>query len=323
MCPEDAGTQGGNMNRRTLIKSLAFTGAAGALGIPAARSEAEPADGFRFLYFTDTHIQPELDAAGGCRMCFGRMAHEPAEFAICGGDLVFDVLAVDRSRADMLWALYKQTSVALHVPVHYVIGNHDVFGLSPKSGVSPSDPEYGKKAFQDRYGATHYSFDHKGWHFVVLDSIGLHPDRTWTGEVGNEQRAWLRADLDKAGKTTPVIVITHVPLVTGAVNYVTRAEWLKKTPNVGSLVDTLMVTDAAEVIDVLLDYNVRVVLQGHTHINEEIDFRGLRFMTSGAVSGNWWQGVRAGSAEGYSIVSLGPNGTVTREYRTYGFKAVV
>src|ERR1700722_6732971 len=129
MCPEDAGTQGGNMNRRTLIKSLAFTGAAGALGIPAARSEAEPADGFRFLYFTDTHLPPELDAAGGCRMWFGRMAHEPAEFAICGGDLVFDVLAVDRSRADMLWALYKQTSVALNVPVRYVICNHDLFRL--------------------------------------------------------------------------------------------------------------------------------------------------------------------------------------------------
>jgi 3',5'-cyclic-AMP phosphodiesterase len=107
----------------------------------------------------------------------------PADFAICGGDLVFDVLAVGRARADMLWNLFKQTSASLHVPVHYVIGNHDVFGLSPKSGVAPSDPDYGKKAFQDRYGATHYSFDHKGWHFVVLDSIGIHRDRTWTGEV--------------------------------------------------------------------------------------------------------------------------------------------
>jgi Icc protein len=139
MCPEGAifsGTQGGNMNRRTLIKSLAFTGAAGAFGrvATAARLEDESADSFRFLYFTDTHIEPELNAAVGCRMCFGRMAHEPAEFAICGGDLVFDVLAVDRSRADMLWDLYKQTSVALHVPVHYVIGNHDIFGLNPKSG---------------------------------------------------------------------------------------------------------------------------------------------------------------------------------------------
>jgi 3',5'-cyclic-AMP phosphodiesterase len=147
------------MNRRILIKSFALTEAAGVLGrtATAARSENDSADRFCFLHFTDTHIEPELNAAGGCRMCFGWMADEPAEFAICGGDLVFDVLAVDRSRADMLWNLYKQTSAAFHFPVHYVIGNHDIFGLSPSSGVSPSDPEYGKKAFQDRYGATHYS----------------------------------------------------------------------------------------------------------------------------------------------------------------------
>jgi hypothetical protein len=84
-----------------------------------------------------------------------------------------------------------------------------------------------------------------------------------------------------------------------------------------------MVTDAAQVIDLLLDYNVRAVLQGHTHMNEEIEFRGLRFMTSGAVSGNWWRGVRAGSAEDYSVVSVGADGSVRREYRTYGFQSAV
>jgi Icc protein len=314
------------MNRRSLLKSLTLAGAAGTLGIGTGaamppQSHAYPGS-FQFLYFTDTHIQPELNAAEGCRMCFARMVHEPVSFAICGGDLVFDALAVDRTRAHMLWDLYQQTSSSLHVPVHYVIGNHDVFGVTPKSGVAPSDPEYGKKAYQDRYGATHYSFDYQGWHFVVLDSIGLHPDRTWTGEIGEEQIAWLKADLEKAGTQTPVIVVTHIPLVTGAVNYVPRSDWLQKTPDVGSLVNSLMVTDAAQVIDVLLGYNVRAVLQAHTHVNEEIEFRGLRFMTSGAVSGNWWHGVRGGSAEGYSIVTVEADGTVKREYRTYGFHSI-
>jgi Icc protein len=315
------------MNRRDLLKSLALAGAASTLGLGtgvamAPESHVQP-ENFRFLFFTDTHIQPELNATEGCRMCFAQMVHEPVQFAICGGDLVFDALAVDRTRAHLLWDLYRQTSSSLHVPLHYVIGNHDVFGVTPKSGVEPSDAEYGKKAYQDRYGATHYSFDHRGWHFVVLDSIGLHPDRSWTGEVGPEQVAWLRTDLDRAAAHTPVIVITHIPLVTGAVNYVSRSEWLKKTPDIGGLVSSLMVTDAAQVIDVLLDYNVRAVLQGHTHVNEEIEFRGLRFMTGGAVSGNWWRGVRAGSAEGYSVVNVGVDGSVTREYRTYGFHSVV
>jgi 3',5'-cyclic-AMP phosphodiesterase len=104
---------------------------------------------------------------------------------------------------------------------------------------------------------------------------------------------------------------------------VTRTDWLQKTSSVGNLVDTLMLTDAAQVIEILLNYRVRAVLQAHTHINEEILFRGLRFMTTGAVCGNWWQGIRAGSAEGYSILTLGSDGAVSREYRTYGFKAIV
>jgi 3',5'-cyclic AMP phosphodiesterase CpdA len=317
------------MQRRELLKTLALAGVASAFGVRSGAldalqaSAAERIEGFSFIFFTDTHIQPELRAADGCRTCFSQFTGIPADFVMCGGDLVYDALGVDGTRAHLLWDLYKETAASIHLPIHYTIGNHDVFGVLTKSGVSPSDPEYGKKAFEDRYGPTHYSFDHKGWHFVVLDSIGVQPDRTWTGEVGDAQIAWLKADLDKTGKHTPVLVVTHIPLVTGAVNYVSRPDWLKRTPNVGNLVNSLMVTDATEVIDVLLDYNVRGVLQGHTHINEEIVFRNLRFSTSGAVCGDWWKGPRAGSAEGYSIVTLSADGGMRREYRNYGFRASV
>lgn len=312
------------MNRRDVLRSLALAGTCGPLAIKQMVAAPQPAraESFRFLFFTDTHIQPELNAAEGCRMAFARMAQEHVDFAICGGDLIFDGLAVGHERANLQWDLYHQTSAALHVPVHYTIGNHDIFGLSPKSGIATNDPEYGRKAFQDRFGSTHYSFDHKGWHFVVLDSIGLQDSRTYIGQVGTEQIEWLKADLAKLPLHQPVIVVTHIPLITAAVNYVSRAEWKEKTANVGALVDTLMVTDAAEVIDVLLPYNVRVVLQGHTHVNEDIRFRGLRFVTSGAVSGNWWRGVRAGSAEGYSVMTVTQDGGVEQRYSPYGFKAV-
>jgi Icc protein len=85
------------------------------------------------------------------------------------GDFVFDAIAVDRTRAHMLGDLFKQTSSSLHVPVHYTLGNRDVFGITPKSGVAPGDPEYGKKAYQDRYGPTYYSFDTKAgilWRWI-------------------------------------------------------------------------------------------------------------------------------------------------------------
>lgn len=282
--------------------------------------EARP---FSFVFFTDTHLEPELRAPEGVQRCFAQFAGIPADFAICGGDLIYDGLGVDAARAHLQWDLYKETAAAIHIPVHYTLGNHDVFGLLPKSGVAVTDPEYGKKAFEDRYGPTHYSFDHKGWHFVVLDSLGLHPNRTYTGEVGDAQIEWLKSDLEKVGPHKPVIVVTHIPLVTGAVSYVSRPSWLKRTPDVGNLVNTLMITDATEVIDVLLNYNVCCVLQGHTHINEEITFRGIRFSTSGAVCGDWWKGPRAGSPEGFSVVYLSSDGTVRREYKPYGFHAEV
>ena len=313
------------MNRRELIKGLALAGTASMLGSPAslfAQTHPHSTQDFSFIFFTDTHLEPELNAPDGVRKCFAQFAGIPADFAICGGDLIYDGLGVDAARAHLQWDLFKATSESIHIPVHYTLGNHDVFGLLPKSGIATSDREYGKKAFEDRYGPTHYSFDHKGWHFVVLDSLGLHPDRTYTGEVGEAQIEWLKGDLEKISKGTPIIIVTHIPLVTGAVSYVSRQDWLKRTPDVGNLVNTLMVTDASEVIDVLIHYNVRCVLQGHTHVNEEIDFRGIHFSTSGAVCGNWWMGPRAGSPEGYSVVHLSSNGSVRREYKPYGFHAI-
>jgi Icc protein len=310
------------MNRRSLIKSLSLVGAAGLIGRSSEALVGKPTntESFSFIFFTDTHIQPELNATEGCRLCFSKFGGIPADFAICGGDLVYDALAVDGVRANAVYDLYKQTASQIHLPIHYVIGNHDVFGILPKSGVAPTDPQFGKKAFEDRYGATRYSYDHKGWHFIVLDSIGINADRTWSGLVGAEQIEWLKADLAKTGKTTPIIVVSHVPLVTGAISYVSHKDWLTRTNNLGGLIDSLMVTDAADVIDALLGYNVRAVLQGHTHMNEDITFRGLRFITSGAVSGNWWKGVRAGSPEGFSSIRLTAGGDVETAYHPYGFQ---
>ena len=313
------------MNRRQLLQSMGLAGAATLVGTPvfaAEQNRSAQAGAFTFVFFTDTHIQPELDAAKACAMCFHRFHSVPADFAICGGDLVFDAAAVPASRGSALYDLYRTTSAAIPYPVHYTLGNHDVFGVSPKSGVATADPLYGKKLFEDRYGPTYHSFDHKGWHFVVLDSIGIRPDRSWVGEVGAAQREWLKADLEKTGKQTPVLVVSHVPLVTGAIFYVSHDEWLARNSNLGGLIETLMLTDAAAVIDILLGYNVRAVLQGHTHVNEDITFRGLRFITNGAVSGNWWKGTRAGSPEGFSTLHLTARGEVQPTYQSYGFHAV-
>src|ERR1700722_4478182 len=122
-----------NSNRRKFLKTLAATGAAAAFPGTSWLNLAAPTDpnragSFDFVFFTDTHIQPELDAAHGCTMAFAKIAAAKPEFAICGGDLVFDALGVGRTRADMLFALYQRTEASIKVPLYHTIGNHDLYG---------------------------------------------------------------------------------------------------------------------------------------------------------------------------------------------------
>ena len=131
-------------------------------------------------------------------MAFAKIEAAKADFAICGGDLLYDVLGVGQPRADTLFDLYQRTEDSLKIPLCHTIGNHDLFGVLTKSGVEPSDPGYGKKMYEDRIGAqTYYSFDHKGYHFIVLDSIWPTPDRFWEGRIDEAQLRWLRDDLSR------------------------------------------------------------------------------------------------------------------------------
>jgi hypothetical protein len=88
--------------------------------------------------------------------------------------------------------------------------------------------------WEQLFGAQYYSFNHKGVHFVVLNSIRTYDDWTfnrWPSNeqrmlemagldnpngspfmVGEEQRNWLKSDLSKVAKTTPIVVLSHSPL---------------------------------------------------------------------------------------------------------------
>lgn len=303
------------LNRRRFLQTVAGAGAAAALGAHAL-SWAEPAaESFDFVFFTDTHIEPELNATQGCRECFRKIAGIKSEFAIMGGDHVFDALGVGASRAKLIYDLYQNTEQQLQMKVCHVIGNHDLFGIKTKSGVSPSDPAYGKKMYEDRIGGrTYYAFDHRGYHFAVLDSIQPTADRAWEARIDEPQFDWLADDLKRVRPGAPVIVATHVPMVTAFPTYATLD---KPNPKY----NTLTIANTPDVMKVFEGHNVIAVLQGHTHVNEIVDYRNTRYITSGAVCGNWWHGPRMGTPEGFTVVSL-REGEISTRYETYGFKSV-
>jgi Icc protein len=303
------------VDRRNFLKTMAT---AGAVVVLPSYTAATPAPGsFDFVFFTDTHIQPELDAAHGCDLCFKKIAGLRPEFAMMGGDHVFDAFGVNKVRAGMVYDLYERTEQLLGMPLHHAIGNHDVFGVLAKSGVASTDPAYGKKMFQDRMGRTYYSFDYKGYHFVVLDSVQPTEDRLWEARVDEDQLRWLRDDLKALPHGMPVIAVVHCPLVTAFATYA-------YTQIVGAdrKYNTMTVANAPDVLQIFENANVPAVLQGHTHVNEVVNYKNTQYITSGAVCGNWWRGPRMGTPEGFTVVSL-RQGKISWRYETYGFHSVV
>ena len=97
-------------------------------------------------------------------------------------------------------------------------------------------------AFKELFGETHYSFDHKGVHFVVLDNVS-DPGAS----LGDSQLQWFKADLAKRKKSVPIVVFTHRPLFDLAPEW----DWATR--------------DGARAIEILLPYPHVTVFYGHVH----------------------------------------------------------
>ena len=297
--------------RRHFLSLAASTAAASVLPQPVY--PAAPSDEFSFLFITDTHLQPEMHATEGCRMAFQKARTIHADFAIQGGDHIFDGLAVPLSRSLPLFATYEETQQQLGLKTYHTVGNHDLLGIYSASGMNPGDENYGKSYFEQHIGPRYQSFDHKGVHFIVLDSIGLTPERGYYGLVDTFQMQWLKADLAKLSPSAPIVVTSHVPLISAYADY-------SKPPAKAAAYNSLTVSNGWQIWPLFEGHNVLGVLQGHTHVNERVEWHGVPYITSGAVSGNWWKGTHLGAAEGFTVCTVRGGKLLTR-YETYGFHA--
>ncbi|MFC1692409.1 metallophosphoesterase [Candidatus Latescibacterota bacterium] len=308
------------MKRRSFFKTSAVAGLAGI----AAASCAKPAIPerkklFSFVHFSDVHVQPEKGAREGFLKAIEKMNSLEPDFAVSGGDLVSDSLAVDESRAVMLYDMYKECSRQFTVPLYNVMGNHEVFGIRVPDLVPEDHPEWGKEMFKKRLGEgkTYRSFDHKGIHFLLLDSVGIEksegePGHNYIGEIGSEQMAWLRDDLTAMAPQTPVIAVAHIPLFT-------LYPQIQSGPTFASARSTVL-TDGKELFELLMQHRLFGFLEGHIHVNETYIYKDARFIDTAAVSGNWWDGDRDGHPEGFNLVHVYEDG-IESEYITYGWDA--
>jgi Icc protein len=313
-----------SLDRRRFLTLSAATAAAATLPSYAFPAPPSTPGNLRLIFFTDTHNQPELSANEGTTLAFKKIRSLKPDLCIQGGDHAMDLNAVPRDRSVMLLNLYQKTEQALDgIPIHHVIGNHDVFGRDPASNVAITDPLYGKKAFEQRFNTkTYRSFNQAGYHFILLDSIHVTPEREFTAIIDPDQLAWLKADLAATPIGTPIIVACHVPIVSAAPQYTPAGD--KAAAATALLATTglyrFLLGNPVDVIQILEGHNVIAVLQGHTHINEHVQWLGTDYITSGAVCGNWWQGSRWGTPEGFTVLELA-GGKAKWHYETYGWHA--
>jgi 3',5'-cyclic-AMP phosphodiesterase len=267
-------------------------------GCQHKQSVENPGSGqeFQFVFMTDIHIQPEQNARQGFQQAIDSVNKLNPDFVITGGDLVMDALGQNFNRADQLYNLYAECLNKFDMPVYNTMGNHEIFGIYNESGVEKNHPEYGENMYEKRLGKRYYSFDHKGWHFIILDGIEDTGESSYIGEVDSIQMEWIRSDLKKINPEIPVVVSIHIPLITTYMQVIYGA----MSPNEKNEI----VVNSKEVLDLFDGYNLKLVLQGHMHFLEDIYTQGTHFITGGAVCAKWWQGKEYELEEGFLIISV-------------------
>ena len=226
--------------------------------------------GFRFVHLTDTHIMAggtwrpragdfEFDTEASLRRVVEAVrALDPAPaFAVLGGDLASPDL-LDRGRAltaeqyEPSYRLLAEILAGLPCPTHVLVGNHD-HRVAFNRVLRPDAPAPD--------AAQYYSFDHGGYHFVVLDS--QEPGQA-AGLLDAEQLRWLRTDLAEHRDQPTLVFVHHHPWPLGL-------EWI----------DSMSLRNGDALVAALDEHpDVRWVICGHVHLDHASQRGRLTMLTT-------------------------------------------
>ena len=266
---------------------------------------------FRFVFMTDIHLTQQRNAVAGFSQAINTINKLNPDFVITGGDLIMDALGQRYSAADSLYNLYTGIVKNLTMPVYNTLGNHEIYGILREGGADSLNPEYGEKMFEKRIGKSYYSFIHKGWKFMVLNSIEDTKKSSYIGKIDDQQISWIKEELRSTDKNTPVVLSTHIPFITA-----NTQKYVGTTVQNDS---SAVIFNGKEVLDLFTGYNLKLVLQGHLHTVEDIFIDGIHFVTGGAVSAAWWTGPNRNFEEGFMLISV-RHGDFSWKYVDYGWE---
>lgn len=259
----------------------------------------------QFVFMTDLHVQPGVEPE--MKKALAKAASLQPDFIITGGDLIMDALEADKKTAENLYSLYQNLMKESPVPVYNTPGNHEVWAWGLKTA-DTLDPDYGLGMFRKWLGSPMQVFSHKGVYFILLPSMVYNKKSAYIGGFSSETLKWVEENLKNIPKEAPLVLVSHIPLVTAETQWEEGATVPNHPMNV--------VGNSRELLKMLEDRPLKLILQGHLHIWERIEIAGVQIVTGGAVSGKWWQGVYKGTPPGFVLVTIRGN-DIRTEYISY------
>ncbi|PTY04974.1 metallophosphoesterase [Opitutaceae bacterium EW11] len=327
------------MNRRNFLhNSAAF--AAGAvfsqIGSPVSAAQGQgrstvPSPSrkrvLRAAHFTDLHVMPDREGfqspAAGMTAALRHAQGQPdrPEILLFGGDLVMDSLKHSKEEVNAQWDVWQKVFAAeVKLPYKLCLGNHDVWGWALHEHPElERDPLFGKELAMQRLGIKerYYSYDQAGWHFVVLDSMqrDFGNKHGYTARLDDEQFAWLAKDLAATPASTPIAILSHIPILACCVFFDDDLEATGSWVIPGAWCHI----DARRLKDLFHKHpNVKTCISGHVHLVDDVTYLGVRYLCNGAICGAWWKGAYQEFAPAYALVDFYDDGSVENQLIAYG-----
>ena len=245
------------MNRRNFVKNMSFGAAASLLpsSIMALEINGPKNESLKFGIIADVHKDIMHDADQRLASFIEAASKKNLDFIIQLGDFC---RPYDYNKGFMsIWNSYSGKK-------YHVLGNHDTDGGFTREQVV----EYWNA--ESKY----YSFDCKGYHFVILDGNeeDSSPDRPsgYARYLGQEQLNWMTQDLNAT--ELPCIVFCHQGLDNdlGGIHNATESRYVLEQAK-----------------DKAGNQKVKLVFSGHHHQDYDNSINGIRYIQINSMSYQW------------------------------------
>jgi len=261
----ETSNQNPTLSRRTFLLALTSLLALAPLGQEAvAQTDFEP---FTFAFINDVHLangmtdstyllqESQLFLQDVVKQLNGRHL----DFVIFGGDQV-----EGPGKDDSFWNLFIDVLQILNAPWFFVLGESDVSGRKAVDKMDTYGPDLKGRNLTN--GKPYWSCDPvPNVHLIGLDTS---KPNTTTGDLSNEQLAWLKNDL-AANKGKFTLVVSHHPLLAPP-PYDGGPPW-----------DDFMVVQGASAREAFAtSRDVRLCVSGHVPVNKVQQEGGIWYVAA-------------------------------------------